>query len=318
MARMSPSPSEEPGVDCAFAPDLSRAPEGLRARLAYDPRARRLVLHGGATPEEIQALRDSHPTELAWQLAIDRLAAKARVPGATGSGSRFPMTPWGLVLGQLETQDDAHWRRFMELYRRPIGKSIVKALEWTGRRETASAAELADEFFSWFFEKKIHTRLRRVDAAGRVNRFRGYLRRCVATFLKEQRRLPIAVDLDGLADPDRDDAVSRATDEELCRDALEDALAHFRATDAPLWRAMVHDFQKLTLEETAARTGVSVATAHRLRKKARDAFRAHLIDQRLRSAVVDEREALEEWQELIPVLSRVIEEVASTLGGDAE
>lgn len=297
-------------VECPFAPDLVRLGAALRARLRYEPESGRLFLRGGATSPEIQSLRDCHPSELAWQMAVDRLAAQAREGGAAPASSRFPSTPWGLLLAELGTRDDAHWARFMKLYRKPIGKSIAKAALLLGRRETASAEELADEFFSWFFDKRIYAHLRRVGESGKVNRFRGYLRRCVGTFLKEERRAPLTGDL-GLEPSGPDGLVAQAVDEELCRDALEEELARLRADDPGLWRALVYDFQRLSLEEMARRMGFSVPTAHRLRKKARAVLRDRLIQHRLRNGVATEEEAADEWEELFPVLSRVIEEIAA-------
>lgn len=305
--------SMEPGdleVDCPFEPELSRLEPELRARVSFDPQTTRLVLRGEASSAALHALRDCHPNELRWQMAVDRLAALARKRGGAAPGSsRFPSTPWGLLLGELETRENEHWLRFMELYRRPIGKSIAKALGWLGRRETSPAPELADEFFSWFFDKKVYVNLRRVGAAGRVNRFRGYLRRCIGTFLKEQTRPPLAADVDAIAAAE--DIVARAIDEEVCRDALQTELAALRSAEPDVWRALLYDFKRLSLEDVARRVGVSVATAHRARKRARGVLKERLIRHRLRDGVATEEEAADEWAELFPVLSRVVEEIAA-------
>jgi hypothetical protein len=307
-----PARAHEVEVGGAFAPDLGALPASLAARVAWRPETRTLALSGGASAEEIQALRGCHPGDLAWQMAVDRLGALARPRGAGPGSSRFPSTPWGLLLGQLGTREDEPWRRFMALYRRPIGKSIARALHLLGRREAAPAAELGDEFLSWFFQKRVYENVERLGKGERVHRFRGYLRRCVGTFLREGRRGVASRDIEDVA-ARGEDLVARAVDEELCRDAIEAELEHLHGADRALHRALLLDMKGATLEEAGRRQGVSVATAHRMRKKARAAFRDGMILRRLRDGCASEEEARREWEELIPVMSRVLEEIGAGL-----
>lgn len=179
-----------------------------------------------------------------------------------------------------------------------------------------SPDDLADEFFGWFFEKQIHRRLSRDGADGRVQRFRGYLKRCVITFVRESLRGRGAGEVDAdLAAPDAD--VSRAIDEEYCHQAIAAELSVIQRDEPSLWSALMADLDGQPAEEVARRMAgadgdgdgpslPSRATAFRQRQRARAAVRNRLLRWRLASGTLDASEAESEFHELLPLLANAM------------
>jgi DNA-directed RNA polymerase specialized sigma24 family protein len=302
-------------VRCVSAPQIDALPPAVAGRLRWDGATGEVVLSGEVGTDELRALRDVHPDDPGWQVTVDRLAALAFVDQRSRL-SRFPLTQWGLLLNDLSTDEDAHWRRFMEAYRKPIGTVIAKALAMRGRGNAEPAQDLAEEFFGWFFAKGIHRKLRRTGDDGTVFRFRGYLKRCVITFLRERRgrgREHATDDLEPIA-PVVEEELGAEVDRAIAIDAVATEMDVIRRVQRQLWDALVADFQGLTLKDASERLGGSVPTQHRVRKRARAILRSRLLQGRLATGVVTEEDAEIEMRELIPALADALRSYAKRHG----
>jgi hypothetical protein len=305
---------------CALEPDLKALPKELRNRLHWKREPGILVLRGSLDSSDARALRDCHADRAEWQRAVDDLVVQDRVAQQT-QVSRFPSTMWGRLLVDLRSNDDEQWRSFIASYRTPIRKVICRLI---GPKavDGRAASTLADDFFGWFFEKRIHQRVSRVDADGHVNRFRGYLKACIRTYLREEvHRFQATPEPPEQEASDQD--ISQAIDLEICREAVEGELAVLRRDAYPIFMALVDDFRGRTLAEVADRLrresggeSGSITTAYGQRKRAREAFRRRLIQYRLRQGAVTEEDALQEYRELIPFIADVLVELVEKLPVD--
>lgn len=290
----------------------------LQDRVALGDDGRSLVLRGPLSRPEFDELRKEHTNDPQWQVLVDRVVIASAAQRSAGDGQpAFPTTLWGLLLVELDSGSDLHWERFVERYRDCISRMAQRLLRHHARGGQDDY-DLAADFFGWFFARRIHTRLRLLDEDGRVYRFRGYLKRCLRTFIRDQRsRIPV-MDLapEAAAVESEIDAV---VDREFARDAIEVAVSRIARNDHALWTALVAELRGRTLadiaaelrEASAGQSG-SIAQAHAVRHRARKALRRLLIQYRLADGTASQEEAEAEYESLIPDLAAALRDVVET------
>lgn len=303
-------------VECSISPSLDSLPAELRGRVRHELVSNSLHVEGHLSRDELRDLRNCDASNAAWQVVVDKLAIQIKVSLASASGA-FPSTMWGLLLAELGTQEEEHWRRFMELYRRPISGIIRRILTMKGSRKHHTGAQFddlvrdaADDFFNWFFMEQKYKNLRRVSDTGEVYRFRGYLARCIQNYLLRDSRRKPEYDIDDF-DPGRDqDEFDRITDEEFCRAAFEGEMEIIRRDRLSMWKDLMCDMLGHTLEKVANVKGCSVSKCHYDRDRARKLLRERLLVYRIRNMVTAEEEAELEFEKLAPVFMKVGAEYA--------
>ncbi len=159
-------------LSCRRPANLPKGKGG--APVEYSEEEHALVIRGAPDAALVGELRDCAPDDVEWQVVVDQVAMRA----AGSHGSSMPTTLWGQLMAGLPSGDEDAWVNFMKRYRRTIGRTLARLCRERGMLKV-DRAELADEFFGWFFEKGIARKLRRVTENGSVNRFRGYLVRCL-------------------------------------------------------------------------------------------------------------------------------------------
>lgn len=292
-------------VDCMVAPQFDGLDLGLRNRIWYDSVGRRVTVEGVVDERDIRQLRACHPSN-EWQMVVDELVAVALIDYDCGS-SAYPLTKWGLLKSGLAANNAEAWQAFIDDYRKPIAKSIHKILSHRGRRAPSDDADLADGFFSWFYGEQVFNRLSIFSPDGKLNRFRGYLRLCIRTYINQELLGREQAEIEETI-PDGEEAEGEIIDIEYCRALVEAELNHWRSEDYASWYALMCDVQNLTLKEVAAHLDASVSGAHRDRQRARERFRERLVQRRLRHTTLSIDDALIEFQQLVPTIAQALKE----------
>jgi len=291
----------------------------------FDPINGVLELLTRPSGEEMSLLKACQPADDSWVSRLETVLDQREV-SLLSRASAYPPTRWSLLLVGLGSNEDQAWREFMETYRRPICRTLG-LLERGYSKSGGRDESLAEQYFSWLFEKQDYRKLRRLGEGGRVYRFRGWLKNSLRFFLKDihgqsgkdqqlENSAALAIeDCDHQGKISWIEEVDSHMDAELTRDFVRSTLEVLRRDEHSTWRVLMALLDGQTLGQIASmlaldgeNRGSSISSAGRERVKAIESFRSWLVRFRLGPGCVTQEDAELEFVELSPQIAAALEE----------